>query len=59
MGALVGDAMGTVLEFSQTLINKESVRKSMSVPGGGPHEVAPGQITDDGELTLSLLKGLL
>jgi len=31
----------------------------MSLPGGGPHGVAPGQITDDGELTLSLLNGLV
>jgi|LauGreDrversion4_2_1035121.scaffolds.fasta_scaffold94428_3 hypothetical protein len=29
MGALLGDAMGTFLEFSQTLINKENVRKAM------------------------------
>lgn len=31
----------------------------MTMPGGGPHKVAPGQITDDGELTLSLLNGLV
>ena len=31
----------------------------MSMPGGGPHKVAPGQITDDGELTLSLMEGLI
>jgi ADP-ribosylglycohydrolase len=31
----------------------------MSMPGNGPHLVAPGQITDDGELTHSLLNGLL
>ena len=42
MGALLGDAMGTVLEFSQTVINKESVRLAMGLPGGGPHGVAPG-----------------
>ena len=42
MGALLGDAMGTVLEFSQTLINKESVKWAMGLPGGGPHGVAPG-----------------
>ena len=59
LGALLGDAMGTVLEFSQTVINKESVRWAMGLPGGGPHGVAPGQITDDGELTLSLLNGLI
>ena len=59
MGALLGDAMGTVLEFSQTVINKESVQRAMGLPGGGPHGVAPGQITDDGELTLSLMNGLI
>jgi ADP-ribosylglycohydrolase len=42
MGALLGDAMGTVLEFSQTFINKESVKWAMRLPGGGPHGVAPG-----------------
>jgi ADP-ribosylglycohydrolase len=51
--------MGTVLEFSQTVINKESVQRAMGLPGGGPHGVAPGQITDDGELTLSLMNGLI
>lgn len=28
------------------------------MPGGGIHWLAPGQITDDGELTLSLLNAL-
>ena len=42
MGALLGDAMGSVLEFSQIVINKESVKWAMGLPGGGPHGVAPG-----------------
>ena len=29
------------------------------MPGGGAHNVGPGQITDDGELTMSLLHGLV
>lgn len=29
------------------------------MPGGGPQKVAPGQITDDGELALCLLTGLI
>lgn len=55
----MGDAMGTYLEFSQQLINDSTVGLSMTMPGGGPHKVAPGQITDDGELTLSLMNGLI
>lgn len=31
----------------------------MGMPGGGVWEVGPGQITDDGELTMSLAWGLL
>ena len=31
----------------------------MSMPGGGCHKVAPGQVTDDGELTMGLLHGLV
>ncbi len=55
----MGDAMGTCLEFSQQLINETTVALSMTMPGGGPHKVAPAQITDDGELTLSLMNGLI
>lgn len=29
------------------------------MPGGGVHKVGPGQITDDGELSISLAKGLI
>lgn len=31
----------------------------MTMPGGGYHKVAAGQITDDSELALCLLKGLV
>lgn len=30
----------------------------MMMPGGGPHRVGPGQITDDSELAMCLLWGL-
>lgn len=35
------------------------MNKALTFPGGGHWKVAPGQITDDGELTLTLLKALL
>lgn len=51
--------MGTSLEFANKVINTESVKEAMEMPGGKPHDLAPGQITDDGELTLCLLQGLI
>lgn len=58
LGALVGDAAGAVLEFFGRPIREADVAHAMKMPGGGTWEVAPGQITDDGELTMSLLRAL-
>src|SRR3954469_4469952 len=55
LGALVGDAAGAVLEFAEGPLD---VDHAMTMPGGGVWRVAPGQITDDGELTMSLLRAL-
>lgn len=59
LGALVGDAAGAVLEFLGREIREADVAGALSMPGGGTWEVAPGQVTDDGELTMSLLRGLV
>lgn len=31
----------------------------MTMPGGGPHCVGPGQVTDDSELAMSMMWGIL
>lgn len=54
IGALVGDAAGATLEFLGKLPTESQVRKAMHMPGGGAMNVAPGQFTDDGELTVAL-----
>ena len=59
LGALVGDASGAVLEFFAGAITSADVEHALTLPGGGTWRVAPGQITDDGELTMSLLNALL
>lgn len=59
LGALAGDAAGAVLEFFGREIEARDVEEALSMPGGGTWEVAPGQITDDGELTMSLLNALI
>ena len=58
LGSLVGDAAGATLEFLLHNPTPEEVAWAMSMPGGGRIQVAPGQITDDGELTLCLAQAL-
>ena len=59
LGALVGDAAGVTLEFrGGMVIDEGAALHAMHMPGGGSHSVAPGQISDDGELTLSLYGAL-
>jgi len=57
IGALVGDAAGAVLEGYHN-ITEEMVDHALTMPGGGKLQVGPGQITDDGELTLSLWRAI-
>jgi ADP-ribosyl-[dinitrogen reductase] hydrolase len=58
LGALVGDAAGATLEFLGRKPTVEEANHAMEMPGGGIWNVASGQITDDGELTLCLAKAL-
>ncbi|NEP10577.1 MAG: ADP-ribosylglycohydrolase family protein [Symploca sp. SIO2C1] len=58
LGALVGDAAGATLEFLGRQPTQAEVNRAMMMPGGGIWQVAPGQITDDGELTLCLAQAL-
>jgi ADP-ribosylglycohydrolase len=57
LGACIGDAAGGTLEF-QGLPTADDVERAMAMSGGGFFRLAPGQITDDGELALSLADAL-
>jgi ADP-ribosyl-[dinitrogen reductase] hydrolase len=57
-GALIGDAAGGVLEFMGRKPTKDEVQIAMDMPGGGVFNLAPGQFTDDGEMTVVLLNSL-
>lgn len=58
LGLLIGDAIGARLEF-QSNPSSEAVTEALTMPGGGPFQVAPGQFTDDGELAICLARGLI
>ena len=59
IGAFVGDAAGAVLEFTRNKIDMEVVEYALSFPGGGWMRVKKGQITDDSEMALWLMRGIL
>lgn len=60
LGQLVGDALGTTVEFS----DKASIAQRYpgglrDIVGGGPFRLLPGQVTDDSELALALARTLV
>jgi ADP-ribosyl-[dinitrogen reductase] hydrolase len=58
LGLFVGDAAGATLEFQGGRLTAAKVRRAMGMPGGGAHNVGPGQVTDDSELAIHLLRAL-
>jgi ADP-ribosylglycohydrolase len=59
LGACIGDAVGAPLEHLGRKPSEKEVKQALSLGGGGYHRTAPGQVTDDGELTISCALGLL
>lgn len=59
LGALTGDAAGGVLEFLGHQPTPKECEQAFDMPGGGVFDLAPGQFTDDGEMTVSLLRALV
>ena len=58
-GALIGDSCGSYHEFATNVLTEVEMNFCMTMPGGGPHGINPGQCTDDGELTMCLLQALV
>jgi ADP-ribosylglycohydrolase len=58
LGALAGDAAGATLEMLGRKPGKDEVKRALGMVGGGHWRTAPGQITDDGELSVCLLSAL-
>lgn len=58
-GVAVGDALGATLEF----MDREEIARSYGVlrdmVGGGWLSLAPGQVTDDTEMTLAVAEGII
>lgn len=61
LGLAVGDALGTTYEFDaleQPAYPTLATGPAVEIVGGGPFELAPGQITDDTQLAVCLARSL-
>jgi ADP-ribosyl-[dinitrogen reductase] hydrolase len=58
VGALIGDAAGGIFEFMGRPPTLKEAQAALDLPGGGVFDLAPGQFTDDGEMTMALLGAL-
>lgn len=58
LGALIADAAGATLEFKEN-VSPPLLETALAMRGGGVWKTAPGQVTDDGELSLSLATALV
>ena len=50
--------MGSYLEFSNYKIDASHVQFALTMSGGGIFKLLPGQLTDDGELTIMQANGI-
>jgi ADP-ribosylglycohydrolase len=58
-GAFIGDSCGSANEFNMNIESEERMDEIMTMPGEGPWNLSPGQITDDSELALCLMQGII
>lgn len=58
LGAFIGDALGSYIE-SRTNISSSLLHKTLEMPGGGPYLLGVGQVTDDSELAMCMMRGLI
>ena len=59
MGAFIADAMGSDLEFNSVIASEEEMDACMKMPGGGPLKLESGQYTDDSELAVCMMQGIV
>ena len=58
LGAFIGDSLGSFIEFEHN-ISPERLRDTLAMTGGGPFRLGKGQVTDDSELAMCMMRGLL
>lgn len=58
-GAFIGDSCGQIHTFATKELSEVEMDFCMTLPGGGPFHLNPGQLTDGGEMAMCLMNGLI
>lgn len=53
---MIGDSCGSFHQFADKELSDVEMDFCLSLPGGGPFQLNPGQVTDDGELIMCQLQ---
>lgn len=61
IGAFIGDSCGSYLEFITNTVDEDQMDECMMMLGGGIAfgKIGSGQVTDDSELAMCLLQGIV
>lgn len=58
-GVAIGDALGATTEFMTKEAIQQEYGKVTEIIGGGHWQLEPGDVTDDTEMTIALIKGIM
>lgn len=60
LGSFIGDSCGSSLNKNkQGYSTSDEVNRAMSMLGGGPWSIGPGQVTDQSELSMCLMSAII
>jgi ADP-ribosyl-[dinitrogen reductase] hydrolase len=58
-GVAIGDALGATTEFMTKKEIQDQYGKITDIIGGGHWQLEPGEVTDDTEMTIAVIKGIM
>ena len=59
LGAFLADSIGSYWESNSSRMQDSDINYCFTMPGGGIHSIRPGQVTDDSEMALCLMRGIV
>lgn len=59
IGSFIGDTIGASINSGNQLPSSQEVARSLQMVGGGPKNLGPGQVSDQSELAMALVWGLI
>ena len=59
LAGYLGDAVGAYVELNPIFVEGQELRAALDLEEGGSHQIGAGQVTDDSEMSMSLMWALI